>query len=195
MPLFSSEEACRLAVHSGLRCTVRSVVSPVSARKLIGWVTRKLSSEITPANASRRPASVTSVVRSFLRSVQSLAYAITAATMISAASGARLMREATAMPKKTPNKPYQVQSPPGMRLLPLATFTAQHMLAMVNSTAKLSTVMKCDCWICITASALSAAANRPTRRLNSSQPMRKISSTLKVSNSADRCRPIRRSSR
>ena len=63
------------------------------------------------------------------------------------------------------------------------------MVAIVNSTEKLSTVMKCDCWICITASALSAAAINPTRRLKNARPIRNSTSRLRLSARAERCRP------
>ena len=98
-----------LSTHSKFGDSVRIVVSPCGARNVIGCVTRKVRKHTTPASASRMKASVSSVPRSRSPRCHSAAYATTAATTISAASGARFTREASAMPKNTPNSPYHSQ--------------------------------------------------------------------------------------
>ena len=140
-PLDSACATARLAVQSGFGVRVKIVVSPDGARKDIGCRTRKVTSEAIPASANIAivpPKPAVSRVSAFPCSSLS-ELAMNAATTISTARGARLTREATAMPKDTPNNPYHHHSPF------CATRTAQYMVSVTKNTAKLSEVMKCDC--------------------------------------------------
>ena len=139
-----------------------------------------------------------------------------AATRIRPSSGARLMREASAIAPNTPNNAAKNHARPGRGdacvaptgvaptgVAPTyvapgftdnATSTPIHIVSAVNATANMSEVMKCDCWICMTASELSAPASRPCRRLYSRQPMIRMTKIATVSAVAAICRPNRRCS-
>ena len=72
MPLDSDCATAMLSVQSGLRLKVKSVVSPISARNVIGCVRRKVSNATTPVTAKRGsawPSSCTLSTPSFQASV------------------------------------------------------------------------------------------------------------------------------